>query len=524
VNSIGKTLIALLLLPGVTARAALVDVGNGLINHPAADMTWTADSNLFLTQVTADPGIVAQIIAIWHNPMSFPYQLTAQDFNTTDGTMTWMGAQAWIDWLNLNHYKGYVDWRLADVGPAGSSPGLCRGACYPSSGYAITSSEWFQLFYTELGGVEGVSIATTHNSSYALFTSLSGAIFWSGNGGGDLYINYFIDGWQGRNYVTLNARPWAVRTGQSVANPPPAAHLVLSTADLTFADQLTGTTGPSQGVTILNSGTGAATMAVSTSGDFTVTHNCPAQLDPGATCSAQVSFAPSTVDTRTGTLNVDAAHTRSVALTGLGTMDTTLTASVSHAVATEPVTLTWTSTPAGAQCTASGDWQGSLAANGTMVVTENVAHGATYGLLCTLGMQGDFASLDVSYAAPSVTLDVSSTNLTLGQSTTLTWTSWSSATCSASSTGASALWNGAKPVSGSAAIAETTKGLITYTLVCVSGAQTAQDSIQVFFDEAPKKKGGGGAFDWLSLLALLGCGALRVATPMRRAPIRDDLQ
>jgi hypothetical protein len=44
-----------LALLGSTSRAALVDVGNGLINHPAANLTWVADANLFLTMALPTP-------------------------------------------------------------------------------------------------------------------------------------------------------------------------------------------------------------------------------------------------------------------------------------------------------------------------------------------------------------------------------------------------------------------------------------------------------------------------------------
>ncbi len=54
-----------LVLLASTSRAALVDVGNGLINHPAANLTWVADANLFRTMATADADLVAKVVAAW---------------------------------------------------------------------------------------------------------------------------------------------------------------------------------------------------------------------------------------------------------------------------------------------------------------------------------------------------------------------------------------------------------------------------------------------------------------------------
>src|SRR3954468_12817595 len=48
-----------------TSHATVFDVGNGLINHPDANLTWVADANLLKTMAAADATLVAQVVAVW---------------------------------------------------------------------------------------------------------------------------------------------------------------------------------------------------------------------------------------------------------------------------------------------------------------------------------------------------------------------------------------------------------------------------------------------------------------------------
>jgi uncharacterized protein (TIGR03118 family) len=68
---------------------------------------------------------------------------------------------------------------------------------------------------------------------------------------------------------------------------------------------------------------------------------------------------------------------------------------------------------------------------------------------------------------PTVTLAVSPTTITVGQSATLTWSSANATSCSASGTG----WTGNQQTMGSATETPTAAGTVTYTLTC-SGAVT----------------------------------------------------
>jgi uncharacterized protein (TIGR03118 family) len=65
--------------------------------------------------------------------------------------------------------------------------------------------------------------------------------------------------------------------------------------------------------------------------------------------------------------------------------------------------------------------------------------------------------------APTITIAVQPTTITLGQSTTVTWSSTNSATCTASGA-----WSGTEATSGNQTITPTATGTATYTLTCVA--------------------------------------------------------
>ena len=83
--------------------------------------------------------------------------------------------------------------------------------------------------------------------------------------------------------------------------------------------------------------------------------------------------------------------------------------------------------------------------------------------------------------AAEVTLAASPTTITLGQTTTLTWTASENASCTASGA-----WSGTRPASGTEAVTPTTTGSVTYTLTCggnaYEGDATASATVTV---EAP---------------------------------------
>jgi hypothetical protein len=511
-------ILALLVLSFATnrAQAALFDVGNGLINHPAADMTWSADGDLFATMAAANPNLVTQIVAAWTNgemPVGngTNHTLAPADFNATNGTMNLFGARAWVNYLNVTNHKGYSDWRLPEIGGWGG-PG-CGTPCGPDPVlFPIANSEWFRLFYQELGGTERVRLADSHNSNYSLFINIRN-VYWGNETIGPTAHNFFDVGGQYRDqalFAYLHA--WPVRTGLSVADPAPAPNITFSPGNLVYGEQPLGSISTVRAVTLRNVGNAVANIAgIATTGDFAVTHNCGATLALDATCVANVTFTPTDLLNRSGALNVNVGTVFSTKLSGIGGLSLTLSASATSVTVGESVTLTW-SASAQAACEATGGaagdgWTGPLNIAGSRVLTETVEAATSYGVRCTHDAQTLSAierQVTVIHTLPAVTLNASSTNVTVGDAVSLTWASTNATACSASTNGG--VWSGTKATSGSATINETAVGLITYTVTCTAATKSAQASIQVMNNQRQSPGGGGGGggrFDH-SLLVMLG--------------------
>jgi hypothetical protein len=118
-------------------------------------------------------------------------------------------------------------------------------------------------------------------------------------------------------------------------------------------------------------------------------------------------------------------------------------------------------------------------------------------------------------AAPTVTISASPASITVGQTSTLTWSSTNATACTASGS-----WSGAEAVSGKATETPNAAGTATYTLTCTGSGGSGNASATVSVAAAtvapvtPPSSGhsGGGAFDWFSIGGLLSLslfGALR---------------
>ena len=382
-----------LALLGSTSRAALVDVGNGLINQPAANLSWVADANLFQTMVAADATLVSQIITAWTDgPIptlagdGSAHTIAATDFSPTTGRMNWYGARAWVNFLRVTHYKGYSDWRLPELGTASLQTGGCVSCVPGDGGFAVTTSEWWRLYFEELGGTAHVPIGTSNNGNYALFHNIEGDAFW-GNAQNGTTTALFRDGGEQIRDQTNNVsfRGWAVRDGQSVANPPVAPYLTFSPGNPVFdvTPLNTSKTGP---ITIKNTGTGPATItSITAGGDFTVAHDCGTSIAVNAVCTASVTFKPTDLLVRTATLTVNADSVFTTKLTGVGGLAASISASPDTVKEGKSVTITWTSSPH-AVCVGVGGtpgWAGPLMASGSRDVTSDEAGTFEFGIRCT---------------------------------------------------------------------------------------------------------------------------------------------
>ena len=172
-----------------TAQATLIDRGNGMIYDQDLDITWVSDANLFKTQFDADNSMLNNLFYQYVDNHS--HMTNYRDFVTATGSMSWWGAQAWVD--NLV-YGGFDDWRLPTTLQADSS---CSSQ-YPhatgtiSYSYNCSGSELGHLFYDELGGTAGSPLSISHNANYNLFSNINWPSYWSGTE----YAPYTAKAWE----------------------------------------------------------------------------------------------------------------------------------------------------------------------------------------------------------------------------------------------------------------------------------------------------------------------------------------
>ncbi|UOA08722.1 DUF1566 domain-containing protein [Methylobacter sp. S3L5C] len=211
-----------------TAQAALWARTGGMVYDDVNNITWAADANLFQTQAASNPNMVSDIIAanggVIHDTANYYdgytgiYNLTSADFNTSTGTMTWFGAQAWVNNLTLG---GVTGWSLP------STP-------VKADGINVTSSQMGDLFYNQLGGAAWTDIETTHNANYDLFTNVQSYVYWSGSEyAPDPSAAWGLNtssGYQGAPYKFGQFYAWAVRPGDVAAVPVPGAFWLFGSA------------------------------------------------------------------------------------------------------------------------------------------------------------------------------------------------------------------------------------------------------------------------------------------------------
>jgi hypothetical protein len=158
--------------------------------------------------------------------------------------------------------------------------------------------------------------------------------------------------------------PQTVSLNQSGGLP-----VTLSPSSLSFSGQIVNTTSGAKAISLKNRQAVPLTItSVSVAGDFAQTNNCPLaplQLAKGASCRFSITFTPTSLGTRTGTLVIaDDASTspQSVSLSGTGTLSGLSAISVTPGSAS-------INTGSQQQFTATGTFSGGLTSNITNFVT-----------------------------------------------------------------------------------------------------------------------------------------------------------
>jgi len=171
-----------------TASAGLINRGNGMIYDTDLNITWLSNANL------------------------------------EGGGMHWSAANSWAASLTVG---GFTNWRLpTTLQPDATCSNQSGGVSF---GYDCTGSELGHLFYSELGGVAGQSITTTHNANYDLFSNIQSFIYWSGEYAGGTGSAWYFGTWSGYQNVITKDNPyfgWAVRTGDVASTSVPEPGIV----------------------------------------------------------------------------------------------------------------------------------------------------------------------------------------------------------------------------------------------------------------------------------------------------------
>src|SRR6185295_6200504 len=155
-------------------------------------------------------------------------------------------------------------------------------------------------------------------------------------------------------------------------------------------------------------GTAPVTItSVTAPAPWVATNNCAASLDPSASCTIDVTFHPTGVDTRNGTLTFNAGEQQHlVALSGTGTFSMTVTSSASSVTVGASFTLTWSTQTQDATCQASGgsaadQWNGSLAPSGSKSISEGATGTYTYTVRCDQGTSAQGQAVVTVTPAPA---------------------------------------------------------------------------------------------------------------------------
>jgi phospholipase C len=133
----------------------------------------------------------------------------------------------------------------------------------------------------------------------------------------------FAPTFTGKRYGGVTVTPAPPEIAQTVSLIGVGLAVTYSPHKLTFGSQIVGTKSQPQTVTVTNPGVGPLIMGdIVATGDFAQTTTCTASLAAGASCTVKVTFSPTVVGTRTGTVSItdsDFGSPQVVTLTGTGT-------------------------------------------------------------------------------------------------------------------------------------------------------------------------------------------------------------
>lgn len=232
----------------------------------------------------------------------------------------------------------------------------------------------------------------------------------------------------------------------TVRQLPPAITIAVNPTSITQGNSATISWGTTNATSCVASG--AWTGSKATSGSQSTTPTSTGSFSYTLACDG-----PGGSSTQSATLTVNPP---------VPPTTITFTASPATIVRGSSSTLSWSTTGA-TSCEASGEWTGARGTSGSAVVTPTSTGVKNYALSCTGtgGTSTKNVTVTVNTPAPTLTITPSPATITLGQSSTLSWSAADVTSCTASGE-----WSGTKAAAGSQTVTPTSAGTKNFVLSC----------------------------------------------------------
>lgn len=229
-----KTLVFSLVLSGVciNAHATLTNYSMNnteLVYSSVSNVTWTMDANL-LGSLYASQGydnVVNAIMnvspTITNTPNLFSptgtYTLSKNLDFVSNGTTSWFGAMAFVNYLNSINYGGSQAWRLPTVATKEF------GYNIPSNG-TVAGNEYSELYYQELNSIGALDKFGVFQPGFGIqdrdnnFTNETTFEYWAGTEAtndapnANAWSFNTTGGYQGNYRKSGRSLVWAVTSGQ----------------------------------------------------------------------------------------------------------------------------------------------------------------------------------------------------------------------------------------------------------------------------------------------------------------------